>query len=177
MARTRAAAKKHLPAIASPSGVVPAGPAGAALLAEIRELIDDRDVKKIMATLRGALDAEQNVRAPRSVLGKNDYERVPDWSARLTAARVLLSYRFGNAPTHAEVHVHSSGDAPSAGATPDDLFREMIESGADVPGIMASWLNAMKRAEPSPAAVDQPQNPENPPKIAQIPEKAEVFEV
>lgn len=177
MARPRANAQKPplLPAIGAPSA------SGLALSAEIRGLISEKDVGKVMKTLRDALDAEANVRAPRREKGVNDYERAPDWNARLTAARILLAYRFGQAPTHAEVHVHGHAGASEAPKSPDEMIEDLRETGADLKKIMDVWLGGMATAVPvAPTPAEPPKVVQDAP-IApippQIPEKAEIYDV
>lgn len=126
-----------------------------ALLAEIRGLIDARDADKCISVLRAALGAEASARAPREKegknAGKNDYLIMPDWSTRLTAVKIMLAYRFGNAPTHNEVHVFNSAvPATDELKTPEETMRGLLESGADLPKIIGTYVGALTSANPEP---------------------------
>lgn len=174
MARPRSKARQNSSLVATPNlGVVP-GASSLALLAEIREMITDGDVKLAMETLRDALTAEQNVRAPRGPDGVNQYERTPDWNARLTAIKLLFAYRFGQPPSHQEVHV-THGNAPAAvEKSPDEAMRELVESGADLQKIVGAYVSALKQATPASTPAEKPENRAIP---AQIAEKVEVVDV
>lgn len=180
MARTRAKSKIPPLGLSAPSNLAEIAPS-AGLLAEIRGLISDRDVKKAVETIRGALDATQNVRAPRGPSGANDYERAPDWNARLTAVRILLAYRFGQAPTHAEVHVHDHSQPPGVAKTVEDTIEELIETGADLQKIIGAYVGALKPVAEAESSRNSPSEscPGSQPvaNLPQIPENAEVFDV
>lgn len=117
------------------------------LLTRIRALITDDDDETCVATLREALKATTNQRAPRGEDGKVNHELMPDWGARLCSVRIMLAYKYGLPPKHHEVTIRSPGvDFPAA--TPQEHFAELIESGADIVNVLETWVGALKRAEP-----------------------------
>lgn len=120
----------------------------------LAQKIDDKDLDGALEVIRTAMSAEKSVRVALNsyfagTSGRNyKYETVPDWKTRLVAVQVLLRFKCLPPPSLREVRIlHGSTGEQRREPTAAEVLSQMKRAGADVDGVLDSWVEQMRPAD------------------------------
>lgn len=109
----------------------------------IEDLISEGAVEDAVKVLTESLDATRRVRR-RDGSGPVAYEDVPDWPARLAAAKTLIEFRHGKPRQSIQM---STDDEAGRKKGRDEVMAALTADWERTKRIGDSWLSGMKRAE------------------------------
>jgi hypothetical protein len=114
----------------------------------LSDLITAADDRKVVQTLREALDATWVVRAPRAEGStRNNYVEIADWRVRVLAAKIFWEMKNGRPRQSVDLNVSTRINAPMSRA---EAALELLENWDEVRRIGDEHVLRLKEAPPVP---------------------------
>ena len=125
---------------------------GKKLSEDIHLFLEYNDYASAVSVLRDGMGATQVVRKSRKDGERGvQYEEVPDFGTRMTAARLTLEYGFGKPATRHDITVD---DKTQKTASPAEIMSRLRDSGQNLSSIIDVYTDSLTAVKESPLELE-----------------------